>query len=183
MGNTPTYHLLGKYILIALSLVGMAACDSSDSETVIQKQSSRSGAIHLAESLTNAQEGIYADSFKLLAQRDIVVRIEVPVRLLEPQLTFAKLEILNPEQVPHMTRMHAISLRPSQALASRPDNHGQLPVQQAELRRGKAIYYLKIPVAGTNFTRYRLHGLFTATITLGTETTVALASQTFRIDL
>lgn len=141
--------------------------------------------LRFARSLASAEDGEFVSSFQLLAQRDIVTRIELPVDSIGNEPVFLHFKVLNPEGVTHMSKWYALSADANtDALIRHPLLESDMPVTQLQRRGELAYFHGKIPVAGTNFTRYRLEGAFTARVTLGVEANQApLLSHVFVMEL
>lgn len=126
--------------------------------------------IRFARSRAAADAGTFVTTFKLLAQRDIVVGFQVPIAMLSPGATLMQFEVLNPDGVTHASKWYALTTEDgAPAMIKHPSFGLSVPVQRANTVGPMAHFFGKIPIAGTNFTRYRLHGEFTATLRVGIE--------------
>ncbi len=187
--------------LIFLSLVvGALACSASpdpshddrkdpstEAPTSPKAQHSEDAAlvpgVQFATSLTNAKSGAFQQSFSLLAQRDITTRFAFPASIIDTGIILMQFELVNPEGVVHASKWYALSQDDdAPARVRHPQFDRDVPVQKVEVRSGMASFYSKILIAGTNFTRARLHGEFTATLSAGTDLAQPIVSGTFEME-
>lgn len=188
--------------LIFLSLVVSAiACDASqdsshgslnDPSTEAPTSPNAQSAVNVAtepgvqfaSSLTNAKNGAFQQTFSLLAQRDITTKFALPASLFDTGIILMQFELVNPEGVVHASKWYALSQDDdAPARVQHPKFERDVPVQKVEVRSGVASFYSKILIAGTNFTRARLHGEFTATLSTGTDLAQPIVSGTFAMEL
>ena len=113
-----------------------------------------------------------------------MVEFGVPTALLAPGATLAQFEVLNPDGVTHASKWYALTTDGgAPSMVKHPSFGLEVPVQRAETVGGMAHFLGKIPIAGTNFTRYRLHGEFTATLRLGVDGAAPIIVQPFGVEL
>ena len=140
--------------------------------------------VQFASSLTNAKNGAFLQSFSLLAQRDITTRFAFPASLFETGILLMQFELVNSDGVVHASKWYALSQDDdAPARVRHPKFERDVPVQKVEIRSGVASFYSKILIAGTNFTRARLHGEFTATLSADTDLAQPIVSGTFEMKL
>ena len=140
--------------------------------------------IRFASSLDDAKAGSFRTSFPLFGQRDIVAKIEFPKRSLATGATLLHFEVINASGVAHASKWYAIGVDSEGPQSIRhPLFDRDIRVQVLEGAGEQGYFFGKIPVAGTNFTRNRLHGEFTAKVSLGVDAAEATISQVFEVQL
>jgi hypothetical protein len=114
--------------------------------------------IRFAGSLEAADSGDFQSEFGLLEHRDIYAVFEVPY---EGGIDFVRLDIYNAHGVLHQTMWRAISSDANAPVTAPHPEHGYaVRVMQVEQEAGSAQLKLAIPIAGTDFTQFKLIGTF-----------------------
>lgn len=159
---------------------------SETSERALESTSPRSerARVRFAETLEDARNGVFRDAFRLLGQRDIVTVIDMPAKHFAQGPRLVHFELRNPRGVVQVSKWYAVGTGADLPESlTHPSFPTKVPVQKASLQSGTASIFGKLPIAGTNFTRSRLQGTFTATVRVGLDAQTPLASHSFEMEL
>jgi hypothetical protein len=136
-------------------------------------------AIRFAGSQEAADSGDFQSEFGLLEHRDIYAVFEIPDA---PGVQFVRFDIYNRHDVLHQTIWRAISSdgNPPETV-EHPEIGQMMPVERVQSAGGEVRVHLAIPIAGTNFTQFRLTGTFAAHAWLGMGEGEPLLSGAFAL--
>jgi len=142
--------------------------------------------ISFSPDLDSATQDITQTQYPMLDTRTIVTTLVFPGNpLLQMKPQVIKFDIIQPSGTPYQTIWRAFSMnKDAPDIIEHPTIEGEvLQVENIAVNGGFARLYIGIPVAGTDITRYRIHGTYPVEVRLVGTRDVALMQSQFEIVL